>query len=354
MLKKLSLAALVAMGSMSVASATNLSDAIQNVELTGYTRLRVYQESDKATQKRWRTTAAFNFAVPVSNELKFHTDFAFDWDIYNDGTTAGSANPVNTHMYVDYTNGKANVKLGKIAVNTPVTATGVGEAVAAGAIATYAVNDNITVAAAALDDLVNTDQVTVGGNDTFAGAVIYNSDVADVQVWYFNVDNIIDYDVVVRADIKALKDSGVTLHVDYAQSELSGSDDTNTYYNISAKYSMDEVCVKLGYAATGTDGGTVTLDADSPLANVLGTEQQYSITNTTDNSAFYAKVGYTVDAKTNVFVAYSAVDADSSNEVLVGAKYNYTNKFGVYAYYSMLNADSADNNEARVELKYTF
>ncbi len=361
MLKKLSLAALVAMGSMSVASATDLSQAIKGVNLTGYVRLRVYNDSDKTYNTRWRTTSAFKFAIPVTENLKFHTNYALDWDIYNNfNPTSGKAatSPVNVHMFVDYTKNGANVILGKIPVNTPVTATGVGEAIAAGAIAKYKVNDQIAVAGAWLDDLANTDQVTVGGKDTYAAAVIYNSDIADAQVWYFNVDNIIDSDVVVMADIKALQDKGVAIHADFATANLDNtiSSDTQTYYNISAKYSKDKVCAKLGYAATGKDGGTVTLDADSPLASVLPTEQQTGITDTADNSVVYGKVGYKVDAKTNVFVAFSSVDAKSSNEYLVGAKYAYTKKFGVYAYYSILdqNSNGQDNNEARVELKYTF
>ncbi|WP_456470740.1 major outer membrane protein, partial [Caminibacter sp.] len=40
MLKKLSLAALVALGSVSVASATPLTDAIKNVDLSGMLRIR--------------------------------------------------------------------------------------------------------------------------------------------------------------------------------------------------------------------------------------------------------------------------------------------------------------------------
>ena len=369
MLKKLSLAALVAMGSMSVASATDLSEAIKGVQLGGYLRLRAYHESDaKYTDDkkvkhdyttRWRTTAAFKFAIPVDENLKFHTNFAFDWSIYSDQSNTGpdTARPINVHMFADYKKNGASLILGKIPVKTPVTGTGVGEAVAAGAIATYKVQDNLTVAAAGLDDLVNTDQVAVKGNNTYAGAVIYNSDVADVQAWYFNVDNTIDSDIVVMADIKALKANGLTIHVDYATASLddSISSDTQSYMNLSATFKQGAICAKAGYAVTGKDGGVVTLDHDSPLASVLGTEQQTGITDTTDNNALYANVTYKVDGKTSVKAAYSAVDIDSSNEILVGANYAYTKKFNVYAYYSILSDDTnGDNKEARLELKYKF
>jgi hypothetical protein len=369
MLKKLSLAALVAMGSMSVASATDLSEAIKGVQLGGYLRLRAYHDSKDADKNvagdqstRWRTTAAFKFAIPVDENLKFHTDFAFDWNIYNDQSTAGFATPLNVHMFADYKKDGASLILGKIGVKTPITATGVGEAVAAGFVGTYKVGDALTVAAAGLDDLINVDQIgSTNGNNVYAAAAIYNSDIADIQAWYFNVDNLIDSDIVLMADVKALKANGVTIHVDYATASLTdtaektfGVKGTQNYFNLSATYKQNALCAKLGYAVTGKDGGIVTLDHDSPLASVLGTEQKTGITDTTDNNVLYANVTYKVDNKTSVKAAYSAIDNDSANEILVGANYAYTKKFNVYAYYSILSADSGDNNEARLELKYKF
>ncbi len=371
MLKKLSLAALVAMGSMSFASATPLTQAIKNVNFGGYLRVRIYNDDPKngSAANKYRTTALFKFSVPVSEELKFNTAYAFDWSINSAGTpmdevkkskTGAAPAAGNVKFFLQYSKDGANVIVGKIPVPTPVTATGVGEATAAGAIATYKVNDNIVVAAAGLDAMVGTDQVTVGGNNTYAGAIIYKKDALAAQLWYFNVDNIIDSDIVARADYKI---NGIGLHADFATAKLAASGSkTQNYFNVSAAYAQDQLSGKIGYAQTGKNGGTVTLDKDAPIASVLPTEQKTGITNTTDTSAFYAKLGYNVDAKTNVFVAGSFINDDSSankdyNEYMIGAKYKYTKKMGVYAYYSILDASgkaSDDNNEARVEFKYTF
>ena len=361
MLKKLSLAALVALGSVSFANATDLSEAVKGVDFSGYLRLRAYSESDKTYTNRWRTTSLFKFAVPVSDDLKFHTDYALDWNMYNDASANGSVNQNNVHMYLDAKVAGANVLFGKIAVATPVTGAGVGEALGAGAIATYKINDQFTVAAAALDTLANTDLVTVGGNDTYAAAIIGNLDVAKFQAWYFNVDNIIDSDIVVSADVNA---GPVAIHADFATASLDSSisDDTQTYINVNAGFNKDAISAKVGYAVTGKDGGTVVLDADAPIASVFATEQQTGIANTKDNYALYANVDYKMDEKTTLIAAYSAQDVNSANEALVGAKYAYTKKFGLYVYYSMLNQDSkdadgnklSDNNEARIEAKYTF
>jgi hypothetical protein len=149
----------------------------------------------------------------------------------------------------------------------------------------------------------------------------------------------------------------VKVHFDYATADLddSISKDTQTYFNLNAEYAQGQVLAKLGYAMTGTDGGVVMLDADSPIANVFATEQITGIANTKDNDAIYAKLGYNVDDKTNVYAAYTTTDK-SGDEYLVGAKYKYTKKFNVGVYYSIFDApnNGTDNNEARAEFKYSF
>jgi len=366
MLKKLSLAALVAMGSMSFASATPLTEAIKNVDFSGYLRLRVYNDSNKNYVNKYRTTALFKFSVPVSEELKFNTAYALDWSIYNDGNTnneiASGATPTNVKFFLQYNKDNLTAIAGKIPVKTPVTATGVGEATAAGLIATYKVNDNITVAAAGLDAMVGTDLLAVNGNNTYAAAAIYNEDNIKAEAWFFHVANTIKHDVVLRATYTV---EGISLHADIAVAKLDDSLSTKTqkYANISGAYKQDQICAKLGFAKTGKDGGTVVLDADAPIASVLPTEQKTGIANTADTSAIYAKAGYQIDTKTNTFLAASLINDNSSNdndyiEYMIGAKYAYNKKMNIYAYYSILDgkhgAQNNDNKEARVEFKYSF
>ena len=358
MLKKLSLAALVAMGSMSVASATDLSEAIKGVQLNGMLRLRITNDDPEAGDRKntYRTSSDFKFTIPVSEELKVITKFGIDGTVDSDlAANNVDPNPGENLLFVNYAKNGLNVKLGKIPVGTPVTGSGHGEAHGAGAIATYKASDALTVAVAGIDALKGIDKL--GGKKTakniYAVGANYASDVADVKAWYFKVDDTLDSDIVVSADIKAIP--AVGLHVDFATSEpAAAGSKTNTYANLSVSFKQDALCAKVGYAVTGKDGGMVVLDGDAPIVSVLGTEQQTNIANTTDNNALYANVSYKVDDKTSVKAAYSAVDADSSNEILVGAKYAYTKKFGVYAYYSIKTADSGDNNQARLELKYTF
>ena len=358
MLKKLSLAALVAMGSMSVASATDLSEAIKGVQLNGMLRLRITNNDPEKGDRinTYRTSSDFKFTIPVSEELKLIAKYGIDGKVDSDLQNNANVDPglVENLLFVAYSKDGLSAKVGKIPVATPVTGSGHGEAHGAGAIATYKVSNALTVAVAGIDALKGIDKL--GGataKNIYAAAAIYNSDVADVQVWYFNVDDVLDSDIVVSADIKAIPAIG--LHVDFATSEPAGANSkTNTYTNISATFKQGAICAKAGYAVTGKDGGTVALDGDAPIAKVLGTEQQTNIVKTNDNNALYANVTYKVDDKTSVKAAYSAIDNDSANEILVGANYAYTKKFNVYAYYSIKTADSGDNNQARLELKYKF
>ena len=374
MLKKLSLAALVAMGSMSFAGATDLSQAIQGVQLKGQLRIRFYNESDKTLvdkskkegYNRWRTTADFIFITPVDENLKVVNQLSTDASVYSNSNQLGNKSDVTPKlgeikMYLDYSNNGLHAIVGKIPVSTPVTGKGHGEARGTGAIATYTTN-GFTVAGAYVDALVGTDAVPVKGLDTYAAAAIYSNEAfGTAQVWYFNIENLIDSDVVVSADITALKDAGIKLHADYATANLddSVSKDTQTYFNVNASYSANGLSAQLGYAATDEDGGVVALDADAPIAVLGVTQQKYGINGTADTSAVYANASFKAD-KATVYAGVLAINDDTAannddTDTIVGVKYAYTKKLGVHVYYDMLDSkNGVDNNEFRFEARYKF
>ena len=373
MLKKLSLATLVAMGSMSFAGATDLSQAIQGVQLKGQLRIRFYNESDKVaagtTKKgynRWRTTADFIFITPVDENLKVVNQLSTEASVYSNSNELGNKSNVTPKageikMYLDYSNSGLHAIVGKIPVSTPVTGKGHGEARGAGAIATYTTN-GFTIAGAYVDALVGTDTVKVGGLDTYAAAAIYSNEAfGTAQVWYFNIENLIDSDVVVSADITALKDAGIKLHADYATANLddSVSKDTQTYFNVNASYSANGLSAQLGYAATDKDGGLVALDMDAPIATLGVTQQEYVINGMADTSAVYANASFKAD-KTTVYAGVLAINDDSAannddTDTIVGVKYAYTKKLGIHVYYDMLDSkNGVDNNEFRFEARYKF
>ena len=389
MLKKLSLAALVAMGGMSFANATPLTEAIKNVDLSGMLRIRFYYEDqDNAHDyRRWRTNGIFIFKVPVAENMKFvvrnsvQTNVSVhDDNIASSGpTSAVDDNIVNNLLFMAYSNGDFNAIVGKIPVATPVTsADPVTPGHGAGVIATYKFNNNVTGAAFFIDALRNpgdnTGLGTTIAHNVAGAAAIFGTDVVKGQIWYFNVNNVEDSLVTVSLDANLPIDYKVGVHVDYANGKLNSdfakslgvSDDAKNYFNIALNTKVNALSAKIGYAYTDKYASPVEFSVDAPIGAVIPTANNYNIANAQDTSSIYGKFGYDVDPKTNVYLAaqYQDAGSDSANknndltEVTIGAKYKMNKKLCFHVYYDVADWDSkasnSDNNEFRFEAKYTF
>jgi len=387
MIKKLSLAALVAMGGMSFASATPLTEAIKNVDLNGMLRVRFYAEDpDKAhSYRRWRTNGIFIFKVPVSENMKFVVRNSVQTNVYTQDdnlnaahkSTAVDDNIVNNLLFMAYSKGNFNAIVGKIPVATPVTsADPATPGHGAGAIVTYKVNKSLTGAAFFIDALKNPGDNTglgaVIANNVAGAAAIFKAGQVDGQLWYFNVNNVLDYLVTLK--LKAKVNDNVKVEADYANGKfdsdladtLGVSDDAKNYYNVSVDSKFNALSVKLGYAYTDKHASPVEFSVDAPIGAVITTPNNYNIANLKDTSSIYGKFGYQVDPKTNVYVAaqYQDAGSDASNdnndltEYAIGAKYKMNKKLGFHVYYDVADWDSKasnpDNNEFRFEAKYTF
>ena len=385
MLKKLSLAALIAMGGMSFASATPLTEAIKNVDLNGMLRIRFYYEDpDNAhSYRRWRTNGIFIFKVPVAENMKFvvRNSVQTNVSVHDDGVSTIGPNTnvddniVNNLLFMAYSNGNLNAIVGKIPVATPVTsADPAAPGHGAGAIATYKVNNNLTGAAFFIDALKNpgdnTGLGTVIPNNIYGAAAIFNVESVKGQVWFFHVTNVMQYLVTASLDAKLPTDYNVGLHVDLATGDANDAavknSDAKTYFNVALKASMDAACVKVGYAYTDKNTSPVEFSVDAPIGAVIPTANNYNIANLQDTSSIYGKLGYQVDANTNVYLAaqYQNAGSDAANEnndlveYTIGAKYKVNKKLGFHVYYDVADWDSkasnSDNNEFRFEAKYTF
>ena len=390
MLKKLSLAALVAMGGMSFANATPLTEAIKNVDLSGMLRIRFYNEQPDGAHdyRRWRTNGIFIFKVPVAENMKFvvrnsvQTNVSVhDDNIAKNGPTSNVDDTIaNNLLFMAYSKDGLNAIVGKIPVATPATSTDpVTPAHGAGAIATYKVNDNLTAAAFFIDALKQggNEATSVGlpvviAHNIAGAAAIFNTDMVKGQVWFFNVNNVEDSLVTVSLDATPVEN--IDVHVDYANGKLNSdfadslgvSDDAKNYFNVSVKGSFDALCAQLGYAYTDKHVSPVVFAYDAPIGAVIPVEQYYNIADLQDTSSIYGKLGYNVDPKTNVYVSaqYQDAGSDSANdnndlvEYEVGAKYKMNKKLSFSAYYDVADwdddADYNDNNEFRFEAKYTF
>jgi len=391
MLKKLSLAALIAMGSMSVASATPLTEAIKGVDLSGMLRIRFYNEDPEDGLKTdgWRTNGIFIFKVPAGEHIKFvyrASVQTYASGLRDNGELAKTGvltlnnvdtGTMNNLLFMAYNNNGLNAIIGKIPVKSPITsADPVTPGHGAGIIASYNVGNGLTLAGGYVDALKHANPVNY---DDYAGwllttslytaAAIYNNDAVSAQAWYFHMPNLIKHEYVLSATVKALKEYGLTINANYASSKLDedvsktlyGEDaDTKKYYDITVKYNQDAFHGLIGYANSSDDNGVVTTASDSPLGGVLPTQQVKNIANEKDLDAWYAMLGYDVTSALNVSARYAHFDASEddgdADEWVAQADYKYNKKLSFQAYYSVFNADEeeGDNNELRLQAQYNF
>jgi hypothetical protein len=400
MLKKLSLAALIAMGSISFSSATPLTEAIKGVNLSGMMRIRFYNEDPKngITGRKWRTNGIFVFAVPADEHIKFvyRASVQTYTSKLNDGgidfnTTKSGVQPIsktgvlslnnvdtgtmNNLLFMKYSNGPLNAIVGKIPVKTPITsADPVTPGHGAGIIATYNMGNGLTLAGGYVDALKHarpTNYNSYAGylmtNSIYTVAGIYkNESFGSAQLWYFHIPNVMKYEAVISANLNLLKDYGIDVKVNYAQSKLSSNLSSNKkkYGDIvlSGKIPDSSMSFKVGYAKAGKESGVVTTANDSPLGQVITAEQRYNIANDVDTSAIFGKLGFAIDPKTSAYVEYAGINDktatnNDSSEIVVGGAYKYNKKLNFSVYYSMYNDKSSknkDKNEFQFQALYKF
>ena len=388
MIKKLSLAALVAMGSMSVASATPLTEAIKNVDLSGMLRIRFYNEKQENSNNytMWRTNGVFIFKIPVAENINFvfrnSTQTFLKHTESNDQLTAANGQSVDSTMsnnllFMNYHQDGLNAIAGKIPVATPITSTDAATPThGAGAIATYNVGNGFTVAGGFVTAMKNVAVASNGGsvtdmdnygyqgnvlnNDTYVLAGIYGNDAVKAQAWYFHVENLLKYDAILSADMDLFKlanmqnDFDIQFHVDYAASKYAdnvesalGSDDySKSFWNVNVKGKAAGAELRVGYAKSSDDAGLIDLSVDSPLAkSQAAVANGYDIADERDCSMIYADASYKVTPAVKLSLAYAGIETSSNaNKRYTGGQNN-----GI----AVSNLDS-DLNEYTATVDYAY
>jgi hypothetical protein len=227
---------------------------------------------------------------------------------------------------------------------------------------------DVTLAAGYVDHMWNIsksiDPSKQISNDVYTlGAIYKNKDLGSAQLWYAKITNALKYDVMLMTNLNILKDQGIGVNIDIAQSKFDDENaDSHNFFNIALTAKVSGIDAKIGFAKTNKNDGVINTSDDSAIGTTAG-ELRYNIANMTDTKSLYAKAGYNVTEAANVYVAYDNISQDvkygdgNSNEYEVGAKYKVNKKFGVSGYYDYLDMDNkavADQTEARVEFKYSF
>ncbi len=395
-LAKLSLAAIMAAGAFTYASATPLEDAIKGVDISGYVRYRYYNEDNSVlghNTDRHRFTVPIMFKVPVSDKLTAAVAmFAQENDYATNGSASAGAYSDSSfnlsRMWFNYADNGLNVKLGRQLLKTPFTEGGITGSYGDGLVVMYSPMKNLTLAAASfvksnqtLDGQAGSDLKAVAGSNKLnnqnisAIAAIGSFSGVNLQLWGFKVDGVVDSAYFFQASGSV---AGLSLKGQYSAVNLSDSayaalngtasvngDDSGSFYGVQAAYKLDNFKVGAGYTSTGSDNGISVLDADGGLIKA-GKQLYYATTNARDTDVYFVTAGagfgaYSVGAG---YIGASSVAGsrlDGANEYYGQIGYKYNKHMHLAAYYSVLDMDKVgdnvsggDNNEFRFEAKYSF
>ncbi|WP_456478958.1 major outer membrane protein [Nautilia sp.] len=347
MLKKLSLAALIAMGSMSVASATPLTDVIKNVNMGGYLRYRLTRTDDgttTATTHEYKSVLKFIGAIDENMKYVFkpvalHTDQL---------GTNGEKQFKIVEMNLQYAKDNYTVAGGEMMINTPLTDPTADHGT--GAVATYKTEIGTLIGAAFPDSSVTDKNIYTVGLKGKANEISYD-------LFYFNVEDTVDSEIYAKVTVPA---GPVTVIGQYVtQSPKTGKDQNFAALAVAGK--AGNVNLTAAYLNFGKDGAGVEVGSDDSGLIKAGEQAGDLIgTNTLADGNAFALVasadvsGVTVGADA-VFVKDALAGGDATEYVVRAAK-AYNKKLKFSGYYSILDADTYKDNHTklRFEAKYSF
>ena len=402
MLKKLSLAALVAMGSMSFASAsTDLSDAIKGVTIGGYLRYRYTEDNEKYYEDNKKDSdygkmmydnyttneykAVVKTSIKASDTVSIHGTFVYKnkFNSSNTGDTQNNnANPFNvTETYINYVNAGANVKAGTMNLATPLSDH--DDDRGNGLLATYT-QAGITGAFGYFNDVTNRDGSTTLNNNLAVLAVIADIKSAKVQGkvqgWYYYLANSGNgnKDGKKALFLEASADLGAaSVKAQYAFAKANAEDsDAQQFGAIAVTGKVKDVAsvtvAGLKFGKKGSDVAVGTNNADALIAagDILSDQIQENGSGNGTNMTNGYGLALVVKTKVGSFTPGIQLVHATDDEVEGGAKssfneydadlaYQYNKKLKISGYYAVLKANYDEKphetqNQGRVEVKYSF
>ncbi|TWO23120.1 major outer membrane protein [Campylobacter hyointestinalis] len=409
-LVKMSLAAIVAAGALSsVASATPLEEAIKNVDVSGFARLR-YQNTNTNIDKgqdssngQYRFTMDVNFKAALDDNFYGVLGFRYDsQDISGDAngrtnTYAGDNGFDNygqtfnvRQMFLGYKVGNTTIQAGRQVLGTFFTDDMVGTGL-------KVLNTDITgltLAAVAFDDLQADKDIGYSTKDPATGDYnggTYNSNLYGVaaigsydpfsfQLWYANLQDVAQlYAVDAGVSFDVTSDINLGLQGQYGASSIddrykeAGITDAD-FWALQAKFKGFGVDARAGYvdfSADKKDGniGKSLISYEDQGKFIEAGEDLFDIYKafTGDNNYWFLVAGYTfdkfrvgVDYVDGKITKYPAIGEQDAYEVVARADYQYSKKLKFqtwFGHYEIDGKDTRGDEEAdrfRFDVRYNF
>ena len=395
---KLSLATIIALGSISFANAQNLEDAIKNVEVSGTVAYRYndYEESTSSANANRSVgsdssnnyKAAINLGVKVNDDVKFNSRL-----IAGNQTNAGekvlntqTEGDENFDVFLseanfDYTGVQNTViTLGKQGVTTPFTlsrdALG-NEATGTGLVATTHMGDMVSLTGGYFNqtNFDNNDgglnpsgaaATAVDGSESFAyvtGTAAYAGVTLDAT--YAELQDRFDaYSVGIKGDY-AINELKLAPYARYSSLDLDSSNNDNTLWKTGIQANLGIFGAYIAYGQTNEEGGTVGTDASSDSG--MDDHWRVTLSGISDASAIYATVDTQVTDTVNVSLNYSGIDAGSKSnsedqsEVYAQVAYKMSKNLSTYARLGQFEVDNyyganddLESTIGRLHVQYSF
>ena len=390
---KLSLATIIALGSISFANAQNLEDAIKNVEVSGTVAYRYndYEESTSSANANRSVgsdssnnyKAAINLGVKVNDDVKFNSRL-----IAGNQTNAGekvlntqTEGDENFDVFLseanfDYTGVQNTViTLGKQGVTTPFTLSrdSIGnEATGTGLVATTHIGDVASLTGGYFNqtNFDNNDgglgTVAIDGSESFAyitGTVAYAGMTLDAT--YGELQDRFDAYTVGLTGAYTIDELKLAPYARYSSLDLDSSNNDNTLWKTGIQANLGIFGAYIAYGQTNEEGGTVGTDASSDSG--MDDHWRVTLSGISDASAIYATVDTQVTDTVNVSLNYSGIDAGSKSnsedqsEVYAQVAYKMSKNLSTYARLGQLEKDNfytdgsdLESTIGRLHVQYSF
>jgi hypothetical protein len=373
---KLSLATIIAIGSISCANAQNLEDAIKNVEISG---TAAYRYNDYET-----STGSNNYKIATNLKSSVNDDLTFNSRvIIGDGTTnPDSITTKNADENLDVGLSEANfaysriqntiVTAGKQAISTPFTidrdAMG-NEQTGTGLVANtnlgmvsltggYFNQTNIknTIGANTNETALTKD--LNGGEDLYFATANLTIENVTLDSTYINLKDALDgYTVGAKAKFDV---AGVALnpYARYSSINIDNYSKDNTLWKVGTDAQMGIFGAYVAYGETNEEGGETALDYSSDTG--MDDHWRVTLTGISDASVVYASVNTQVTDKINVALMYSDLNAGTSsndedqNEVYGQVSYKMSKNFSTFARVGQYDYNGDTSNMGRLHMQYSF
>ena len=349
-LAKLSLAAIMAAGAFSVASATPLTDAIKGVDLSGYGYYRFHDASGSEAYSK--VEIRVGLAGAVSENVQYFVRATMDRATSNNAVLGKGSFLVDRAVmtYSGFSNTK--VMLGRMYAGTPLDDTdAVGLKVVSSPV------KGLTLAAAYF-----TDNSAVS-NALTAVAAIYSNDMFNARAWYVKMDSE-NSNANNGADFIFVEGGAnvgpVAVKAQYAQKNPDAAlVPTAKTYRIQASGKFGAFGVRAGYTTNDKNAGNVTIDNSAEGDNDLIYGGMYGLvqTNQANQDSFFGEVSGSfgkIAAKAG-YVSYNNGTID--DQYYGQVSYAVSKKLSTYVRYgsaSQVAPGAADITLARFQATYSF